>query len=121
MSDAYIPERGYWTGPTLEVGESACPMLWEQRDGLDDCPHVWERVVIRFHGQRDDEPMVRCRNCASPRCGDSTDVNPCMERRHHRTVHIRLDGEFDPVGGYLREGARERAGGGGTESGRSVV
>lgn len=102
MSDSvYVPERGYWTGPVLAVGERPWPLMWEQREN-DTCLHTWERVVWRFRDSREDEPVVRCRDCHVPRCGDSTDENPCMERRHHRTVHIRLRGDFDPVGGYLR-------------------
>ena len=100
----YVPERGYWLGPTLNIGESAWPLFWEQAPSLDDCMHEWERVVVQFNASRNSEPCVRCRVCRAPRCGDSTDRNPCMERRHHRTVHVRLNGEFDPVGGYLQEG-----------------
>ena len=101
MSGEYVPERGYWVGPTLAVGEHPWPLLWEQREN-DTCLHTWERVVVRFNGLRDNEPVVRCRECHVPRCGHSSDRDPCMERRHHRTVHITLHGEFEPVGGYLR-------------------
>lgn len=98
----YVPERGYWLGPTLEPGALPWPTSWEQVPNLDDCPHEWERVVQRFRGERADEPVIRCRNCSAPRCGDSMDADPCMERRHHRTTHLTLRGSFEPVGGYLR-------------------
>ena len=97
----YVPERGYTLGPTLSPGEDPWPLLWEQRDN-DSCLHRWERVVVIRAG-RNPEPVVRCSSCHVPRCGDSDERDPCMERRHHRTVHIRLHGEFEPVGGYLKE------------------
>lgn len=100
----YVPERGYWLGPTLPVGERAWPLFWEQQDGLDDCLHEWERVMVQRHGVSP-EPVVRCRRCSAPRCGDSTDRDPCMERRHHGTTHLTLHGSFEPVGGYLTEEA----------------
>ena len=107
MSEQYVPERGYWIGPVLDVGELPWPLFWEQRESLDDCLHEWERVVQRFHSSREDEAVVRCRNCQSPRCGGSTDPDPCMERRHHRTTHLTLSGRFEPVGGYLKDEASE--------------
>jgi hypothetical protein len=33
----YIPERGYWLGPTLQPGEVPWPLFWEQQSNLDDC------------------------------------------------------------------------------------
>ena len=98
----YVPERGYWLGPELPENQSAWPLGWEQRPGLDDCLHTWERVVIRWR-HRDPEPVVRCRTCHAPRCGDSDERDPCMERRHHGTTHLTLTGRFEPVGGYLRD------------------
>lgn len=98
----YVPERGYWLGPMLPPGQDPWPLFWERRPNLDDCPHEWERVIVRRKG-RPDEPCVRCRKCSAPRCGDSTERDPCMERRHHRTTHLTLSGSFEPVGGYLRE------------------
>ena len=98
----YVPERGYWIGPTLAVGQDPWPLFWEQIGGLDACPHAWERVVVR-RAYSPDEPVVRCRNCTAPRCGHSDDRDPCMERRHHRTTHLTLHGSFKPVGGYLKE------------------
>lgn len=69
---------------------------WEQHPNLDDCLHAWEPVAYL---KRDGSVahVDRCRNCGSPRC-----VRPgCIERLHHRTVHIMTDGSFEPVGGYL--------------------
>lgn len=100
----YVPERGYWIAPDLPAGEPPWPVGWEQRDN-DTCLHQWERVVITTR-RHDPEPVVRCRECHVPRCGSSTDHDPCMERRHHRTVHLRLSGKFDPVGGYLTDEAQ---------------
>lgn len=97
----YVPERGYWIGPDLATGEDPWPLLWEQRDN-DSCAHRWERVVVHRKGTKS-EPVVRCSECRVPRCGHSDDPDPCMERRHHRTVHIYLGGEFAPIGGYLRD------------------
>lgn len=102
MSGSYVPERGYALGPDLAPGEDPWPLLWEQNQGIDNCPHAWERVVVhrRFS---EAEPVVRCHACHVPRCGHSDDADPCMERRHHRTVHIHLSGRFAPVGGYLKD------------------
>lgn len=100
----YVPERGYWVGPTLGFAEAPWPLFWEHMEKLDECDHVWERVVVRWQN-KPEEPVVRCRFCHAPRCGDSTDRDPCMERRHHRTVHLRLSGYFEPVGGYLKDEA----------------
>ena len=96
----YVPERGYWLGPTLPVGEPPWPLFWEQRDN-DACGHQWERVFVTTR-RHDPEPVVRCRECYVPRCGHSDDRDPCMERRHHGGVHITLHGSYEPVGGYLR-------------------
>ena len=96
----YVPERGFWLGPTLPVGERPWPSRWERT--ADECPHQrWERVVVRHHGRTADEPVVRCVFCHVPRCGHSDEADPCMERRHHRTVHVYLSGRFEPVGGML--------------------
>lgn len=102
MSDlgTYVPERGYWLSDDLAPDESPWPLLWEQQRWIDDHSHTWERVVVHRRGLRL-EQVVRCLNCHVPRCGHSDERNPCMERRHHGGVHIRFDGSFDPVGGYL--------------------
>jgi hypothetical protein len=99
----YVPERGYWLGPVLRPGERPFGEgFWEGRPGIDECRHEWERVTVP-NGYPSNEPVVRCRICLVPRCGHADDRDPCMERRHHRTVHITLHGAFEPVGGYLRD------------------
>ena len=110
----YVPERGYWTGPTLEPGERPWPTGWEWEWAWDDtaprgarvkakriteCPHRWE--LVQVHEWNGLEPVVRCQVCHIPRCGHSDDRDPCMEPRHHGGVHIALHGSFEPVGGYL--------------------
>lgn len=123
MRGEYVPERGYWPGPTLAPGEQPWPIGWEWEWGwnpdepdkrrravrIDDGHgHQWELVTLPPHPATPAGPVervVRCRECHVPRCGHSDERDPCMERRHHRTVHIRLLGEFEPVGGYLREEA----------------
>lgn len=102
---------GYTVGPTLPPGESPFAPGWEQDPRIDDGhPHVWETVLLgarqgawRRRAHRRVEEVVRCQVCKAPRCGTSVDPNPCMERRHHRGVHVYLDGSFEPVGGLLPE------------------
>lgn len=97
----YVPERGYYLGPSLPMGERPFAMLWEQSKTMDSCAHIWERVIVVRRNSEENEPVVRCLKCHTPRCGDSTDRNPCMERRHHDSLHIYLSGEFAPKGGHL--------------------
>jgi hypothetical protein len=73
------------------------PLLWEQMPGLDDCLHDWEPLSIEVRPLVWDDTCERCRRCQSPRCIRQG----CIERRHHRTLHIFEDGAFEPVGGYL--------------------
>lgn len=46
-----------------------------------------------------DERMVICRGCFVPRCGHTTDPNPCLMPRHHITEHRYANGGRRPVGG----------------------
>jgi hypothetical protein len=78
------------------------PFDWEQRPEADACPHQWETHVTPNGSGGKPETVVRCQFCHTPRCGHSNDPDPCMERRHHTTVHIYPSGRFEPVGGYLR-------------------
>jgi len=95
----YVPERGYCIGPRLSEGERPWPWDWEQNHETDNGhEHHWQIVVIQKHTQ-DPESVVRCMICLSPRCGDSKDRDPCMQRRHHRTFHNPLHGYPYPVGG----------------------
>lgn len=96
----YVPERGYWLGPILSIGEDPWPPFWEQNPESDECGHQWERVIVRRR-DTNPEPVIRCHHCHTPRCGHSGDHDPCMERRHHCGLHITLHGTFEPVGGYL--------------------
>lgn len=101
MSGEYVPERGYHAGPTLAPNEDPWPIGWEQDQKADECSHRWECVTVRRYAHAP-EPVVRCIECNTPRCGHSDDRDPCMERRHHSTVHVFLSGWFEPVGGTLR-------------------
>lgn len=95
---------GYDVGPILAPDEAPWPAGWEQDPAIDDGhAHIWETVLLGADGvcRRRVEEVVRCSSCCAPRCGSSTAANPCMERRHHRTVHVYLDGSYDPVGGLL--------------------
>lgn len=87
---------GYQVGPVLAPGELPWPIRWEDDPRIDDGhDHVWETVLLgaptgrgRRRRQRVEE-VVRCQVCTAPRCGSSTDPNPCLERRHHRGDHTR--------------------------------
>lgn len=90
---------GYTEGPTLQHDEPPWPLMWEQ--SVDEtCAHEWERCLLLSGRQRyEQQHVIRCRLCHVPRCGHSADPDPCMERRHHRSVHIHLSGLFEPLGG----------------------
>lgn len=60
--------------------------------------HRW--VVLRvgdvvMHPYDPDELMVVCEGCFSPRCGHTTEENPCMLPRHHRELHLYADGSAE--------------------------
>jgi hypothetical protein len=92
---------GYRQGPTLPHDEPPWPLGWEQDAHIDDGHgHEWERcLLLAGPGRWRQEHVVRCGVCRAPRCGHSEDDDPCMERRHHDGVHIRLSGAFEPLGG----------------------
>ena len=109
---------GYIEGPTLANDVDPWPLGWEWEWGwnadepdkrrravrIDDGhPHEWERCLLLADGPRRyrDEHVVRCAVCHVPRCGHSGDEDPCMERRHHKGLHIYLSGRFEPLGGIL--------------------
>lgn len=77
------------------------PDFWEQDPRADTCPHQWETVHAEWYPMRLVD-VDRCKECHTPRCDTMRDGGQCVERRHHRTVHIWPNGEFEPVGGYLR-------------------
>lgn len=78
------------------------PFDWEQRPEADDCMHTWETVSVE---SRPGHVVIvgRCAACHTPRCDRLEDGGQCLDRRHHRTVHIFPSGYFEPVGGLLRE------------------
>lgn len=84
-----------------DLPQSAWPIRWESDPRIDDGhAHQWEMVVVQpYPGHR--EAVTRCSVCSAPRCGYTFDEDPCMERRHHREVHIYESGRFEPLGGIL--------------------
>lgn len=91
MSD----HRCYEMGPTLAADEAPWPIMWESkpyRDVLNnECTHdTWELVLLEADGLHrvHIEEAVRCRECHVPRCGHSTDDDPCVLERHHRGEHL---------------------------------
>jgi hypothetical protein len=93
--------HGYTDGPTLTHDEAPWPVGWEQDPRIDDGhAHQWERCTLLAGPQRHaDDIVIRCAICHVPRCGHSTDDDPCMERRHHTGLHIHLFGSWAPLGG----------------------
>lgn len=82
------------------------PIDWESRPEADDCPHQWEIVSVETY-PGNIETVGRCATCHTPRCDRLDDLGTqCVERRHHRTLHIFESGGFDPVGGYLQDEAQ---------------
>lgn len=99
-----VTDRGYAIGPNLPPDERPWPYSWEQDPRIDDGhAHAWELVLLQGDGRhrRYTEEVVRCASCHVPRCGHSRDDDPCMERRHHRGLHIHLSGRYEPLGGIL--------------------
>ena len=93
---------GYSEGPTLQHDQPAW-LRWESDPTIDNGHgHEWQRCLLLDGPQRwRTEHVVRCGVCHAPRCGDSGDTDPCMERRHHDGLHIYLSGEFAPLSGIL--------------------
>lgn len=61
--------------------------------------HRW--VVLRLgdvleYTSNPDERMVICQGCYVPRCGHSTEANPCTLPRHHHKLHRYEDGAVEP-------------------------
>jgi hypothetical protein len=74
------------------------------RDEVEACvyhpAHKW--IVLRMgdvhpHPHDPEELMVICRSCFVPRCGHTTDTNPCMLPRHHPERHLAADGSQEPA------------------------
>ena len=99
---------GFSLGPLI-IDSDPFPAGWEQNARIDDGhAHQWERcLVVRTDGAGVGgvvcrwDAVVRCADCGCPRCGSSSDPDPCMERRHHDGLHITFGGRFEPVGGSL--------------------
>jgi hypothetical protein len=97
---------GYAVGPTLPPDQypfknDGWPN-WEQDPHVDDGHHhEWESVLLEADGKKRlwVEEVIRCADCHAPRCGYSSDPDPCMERRHHRWAHHALSGRTWPLGG----------------------
>lgn len=81
--------RGYRIGPTLPATEHPWPIGWESEVD-EDCLHEWELVLLAADGRHRVrvEEVVRCELCHVPRCGHSTDPDPCSLRRHHVGAHM---------------------------------
>lgn len=81
--------------------QHACRPGWEWHPQTDDGHgHEWHVVKIEpWPGRIED--MTVCRVCTAPRCGFTSDIDPCIERRHHRDMHIYASGRFEPLGGIL--------------------
>jgi hypothetical protein len=63
--------------------------------------HRWEVVRVGdavAHPHNPDGVMVFCRGCFVPRCGHTTEDDPCMLPRHHREDHVTASGRSWPVG-----------------------
>lgn len=90
---------GYHVGPTLNPGESPWPLGWEQDPTIDDGHrHAWETVLLPQWKGRAMQECVRCSTCHAPRCGHTTDEDPCMKRRHHDGWHLFSSGRTEMVG-----------------------
>lgn len=77
--------KGAVQGPILAVGTPPFAKGWQQSPVVATCPHlVWEHVLVTTTDGRGNEVCIRCKFCQAPRCGHSTDVDPCMLVRHHR-------------------------------------
>jgi hypothetical protein len=74
------------------------------RDAVEACPyhpfHNWWEFrlgdVVESHRLRDpDERMVICRGCYVPRCGHTTETDPCVLPRHHPELHLMASGAVE--------------------------
>lgn len=72
------------------------------RESVEAChyhpAHNW--ITLRLgdvlENPRDpDERMVICSGCFAPRCGYSTEADPCILPRHHRELHLSASGELE--------------------------
>lgn len=65
---------------------TAWPVGWESDPKVRICMHHEFEAVNVLRPGAVDEVVVRCSSCSAPRCGHSTDPNPCMRIRHHHDM-----------------------------------
>lgn len=77
------------------------------RDQVEACEyhpeHRWTVVRVgdvQEHPYDPDELMCICVGCFVPRCGHTTDPNPCMLPRHHRELHEHADGSTEDAAAW---------------------
>lgn len=75
------------------------------RAEVEVCPHhpnhdfqIYRVGDLHDNGADPDERMVLCSACLVPRCGTSTEENPCVLPRHHTEWHRFADGTELPAG-----------------------
>jgi hypothetical protein len=82
------------------IGDPPCPWDWDRNPDIDTCCHWWRIGMVVWDDGYD--YTVYCERCRAPRCSSAlSDNDPCMERRHHRGVHVYLSGRFLPIGYHL--------------------
>lgn len=52
-------------------------------------------VLVEHACSDPDEMMVICRGCYVPRCGYTTEADPCILPRHHPELHLMASGEIE--------------------------
>jgi hypothetical protein len=80
------------------------PWDWEQRPEKDTCAHDWQVYVTPNGSGGMPEPVLRCKTCHTPCCSNVSTFlsgDPCIERRHHKGLHIYESGSFASLGGIL--------------------
>lgn len=72
------------------------------RDKVEDCEyhprHRWTIVRVGDvieHPYDPDERMCICIGCFVPRCGYTTEEDPCMLPRHHHELHLHASGAVE--------------------------
>jgi hypothetical protein len=75
------------------------------RDSVEACPyhpqHKWwefrmgDVIDCEASSRNPDERMVICRGCYVPRCGHTTDPDPCLLPRHHEELHLFASGAVE--------------------------
>jgi hypothetical protein len=75
------------------------------RESVEACPyhpvHRWwvfrigDVLDCERSGRDPEERMVICRGCFVPRCGYTTETDPCVLPRHHPELHLMASGEIE--------------------------